>query len=121
MDVITIAKKMYDRIIALSKARDQMESLAQMKAHTISSYERVLAITIIKLRNTEPVELEGKTILDPPVTIMERIARGVCYKEKLEMEKADAMYKAEITCMNALQAELNGLQSINKYLGEVVE
>lgn len=119
MDVITVAKRMNHRINALEKARENLQSLASLKAESIALYERVLAVTIIRIKNGMEVELDGRHITNPPVTIMERIARGICWEEKLAMEKAEAMYKAEIVSMSALAAELNGYQSINKYIGEV--
>jgi hypothetical protein len=119
MDVIEIAKRMNHRINALETARGHLQSLAALKAESIALYEKVLAVTIIKIKNGMEVELEGRHIVNPPVTIMEKIARGICWEEKLAMEKAEALYKAETVCMSALAAELNGYQSINKYLGEV--
>jgi hypothetical protein len=119
MDVIEVAKRMNHRINALEKARDNLQTLASLKAESIALYEKVLAVTLIRIKNGMEVELDGRSIVHPPVTIMEKIAKGVCWEEKLAMEKAEAMYKAEIVSMAALTAELNGYQSINKYLGEV--
>jgi len=119
MDVIEVAKRMNHRINALEKARDNLQSLASLKAESIALYEKVLAVTIIKIKNGMEVELNERHIVNPPVTIMEKIAKGICWEEKLAMEKAEAMYKAEVVSVTALVAELNGYQSINKYLSEV--
>jgi hypothetical protein len=116
MDVITIAKRMNHRINALRLAREGLKSLAEAKALAISQYERELAVTILRIRNGMEVELDGYHITNPPVTIIEKIAKGKCWEKKLEMEKAEAFYKAEIVNMAALGAELNGYQSINKYI-----
>jgi hypothetical protein len=121
MDVITIAKRMNNRINALEAARGRLESLASLKAESCALYEKELAITIIRIKNGMEVELDGKHIINPPVTIMEKIARGICWEYKLAMDKADTAYKAEIVCMSALAAELNGYQSINRYIKDEVE
>jgi len=47
---------------------------------------------------------------------MEKIAKGICYQEKLNMELAEAQYKNAIVGMSAIQAELNGFQSIYRHL-----
>jgi len=119
MDVIETAKRMNHRINALETARAHLHFLATLKAESIALYEKVLAVTIIKIKNGMEVELQGRHIVNPPVTIMEKIAKGICWEEKLTMEKAEALYKAEVVSIQALTAELNGYQSINKYLGEV--
>lgn len=119
MEVIEVAKRMNHRINALASARDNLKSLAEAKAQTIADYEKVLAVTIIRMKNGMEVELDEKHIKNPPVSIIEKIAKGVCWEQKLAMEKAEALYKAEIVSIEALSAELNGYQSINKYLSEV--
>ena len=118
MDVIETAKRMNHRINALESARNRLGELADLKAESIALYDKVMAVTIIKIKNGMEVELDGRHIINPPVTIMEKIARGICWEEKLAMEKAEAWYKVEVTSIAALTAELNGYQSINRYLGE---
>ena len=64
------------------------------------------------------MDIEGEVIKDPPATALEKIAKGICYKEKLEMDKADAEYKSLITYIDIVESQLNGWQSINRYLSE---
>lgn len=115
-DVITIARRMNDRIKLLADARASVKALASGKAQAICEYEKKLAITTIRIRNGMEVELDGYHISNPPVSIIEKIAKGICWQEKLKMDTAEGLYKAEIVCMSSLAAELNGLQSINKYI-----
>ena len=71
---------------------------------------------LIQLKNGKEFEFEGEKIKSPPASIMEKIAKGICFQEKLNMELAEAQYKNAIVGMSAIQAELNGYQSIYKHL-----
>jgi len=71
---------------------------------------------LIQLRNGIEFELDGELVKDPPATLCESISRGICYKEKIAEETAITEYKNAITGMMALEAELNGLQSIYRHL-----
>ncbi len=47
---------------------------------------------------------------------MKEIAKGIVYKESFAKESGDAEYKATVSIVDAIKAELNGLQSINRHL-----
>ena len=47
---------------------------------------------------------------------LSEIIKGLCYKELYEMEESEALYKALISNIESVRAELNAYQSINKYL-----
>jgi len=96
----------------------QLKPRAKRKAQTIARYEKELAKIIIRLRNGDEIELDNEWIKDPPVTVIEKIARGICFQEKLDMELADAEYKNAVAGLDAIKAELNGFQSINRYQSE---
>lgn len=121
MEVIQIAKQMEDKIKLLEVGRKALGERAKNRAEAIANYEKVLAITIIKLRNGVELELDSNKIKDPPTTIIEKISRGICWKESLEKDKTEAEYRNAIAGMKAIEAELNGFQSINRYLDNTVE
>lgn len=116
MELIEISKKIEEKIEALKIGRQELGKRAENKANCIANYERCLSIIILQIRNGREVELEGEKILNPQAVLIEKIARGICWKEKLESEKAEAEYKNAIVGMQSLQAELNGYQSIYRYL-----
>lgn len=118
MELIKIADLIHNKINLLSKGRGIVRSRAIKKAQTSSQYDKELALTIIRLKNGERLELEGKTIENPPATLSEKIAKGIVWENKLEAEKAEALYKAAITNMNSLTTEVNALQSLLRYLEE---
>jgi len=118
MDVIEISKKIEEKILLLEKGREILKERAELKAYAISHYEKTLAITIIKLRNNVPMELEGQKIDKLPTTIIEKTAKGICWREKLDLEKKEAEYRSAVIGMDSIKAELNGYQSVNRYLDE---
>lgn len=122
LDVKKVADLIEEKIKLLVKGRFQLEERAKYKAEALSNYDRKLAIVIIKLRNGEPISIDQKEdtiVKNPPATLIEKIARGVCWEEKLAMELADAEYKLTIEKLKAVESELNGYQSINRYLEKV--
>lgn len=118
LDVITISDAIQDKIKLLEKMRKELRVRAENKANTSAEYEKAIAITLIGLKNSKQYLIDGEAIQNPPASIMDKLARGICYKEKLEMEKADGLYKSLISNMHCVQAELNGWQSINRHLSE---
>jgi len=120
MEIQTNAKLMQERITLLQKARGAIKLLAVSKARAIGAYDRALAVTIVKLKNGVEMEMDGVKVLNPQTTIVEKIARGICFIEKINMEEADALYKAEISNMEAIKSELNGLQSLNRYIKDQI-
>lgn len=118
MDIITINRQITDNIILLRKIRDQLKFRADDKAKALGEYEKKLAVTILKLRNSESVEFEGETITNPPVSIIEKLAKGICYKESIARDIAESNYKNAIIGLQSVQAIINALQSMLRYVDE---
>lgn len=116
MHVIDVAKRIEQKITLLEKARGTLEGLANDKALTAALYDKDLAIEIMKLKSGKIASLEGESIKDPPATIIEKIARGICWESKLRADQAEALYKVAITKLETVQSELNGYQSIYRFL-----
>ena len=115
MELTDVSKKIEIYIDLLSKGRSELQERSKRRAETIAEYEKDLAITIIKLKNGVMMTLETEQILLPPASTAEKIARGICWKEKLAMEQSDAEYRNAIAGMRALEAQLNGYQSIYRH------
>jgi len=117
-DVINISNEIEKKIKLLERMRVEIRERAESRAITMAEYDKQLAITIIRLKNNNIEEWEGEEMIKLPATIIEKTAKGICWKAKLEMEKADALYKSLISNINSVQAELNGFQSINRHLSD---
>lgn len=105
-ELIKIADEIRGKVRLLEQGRAELQNKAQNRAQAIAEYDKCLAVSIIKHRDS------GKY----PATLIEKIAKGDCYKERAAAELAEAEYKLTVTKMNAIQAELNGFQSIYRHL-----
>ena len=119
MEVLEVAQRIEQKIKLLEKGRGRLQELAANRAVKMAQYDCQLAVTIIKLRNGEPMKLQDETIKDPPATTTEKIAKGICWQERLDMEQADTEYKLAVKKLDCVQAELNGYQSINRFLSNI--
>jgi len=114
-DVITTKQNIEICINELKKLEKSIRGLSNKRADAIGKYEKILGVRIMELKNGKEFVLNGEPIKNPPTTIVEKVARGLCWKEKIEMEKADTMYKNLTKVMQSIEARLNGWQSVNKY------
>lgn len=117
MEIVNIANEIQSKIAGLAKCRNELKAKGDSKAAAIADYDRALAIRIIQLKNGKEFEMgDGEKITNPPVTLIEKIAKGLCYQERLNLEVAENDYKSLNTFIDCLQTEINALQSINKHL-----
>jgi hypothetical protein len=115
-DIVQIADAIHQKILQIQAALEHIEELAHNKAKALADYERQYAITCIRLKNGVAFTLGTDTIQNPPATLIDKIAKGICHKERLESEKTESLYKLMIVRIDALQAQMNGYQSINRHL-----
>jgi hypothetical protein len=119
IDVINLSDLIVGKIEELETERNKLCELGITKARDASNYDKKIAVVTLKLRNGIAGEFEGLKTIGVPVSIIDRIAKGMCYDEKLAVELSDAMYKSTLSNMNAIQAELNGYQSISRHLSSI--
>ena len=105
LDIKSIADEIEKKIAQIDVGRKILIDRIDEKARAISEYDKRLAIRILELQS------EGT-----PATLCEKLAKGDCWQQRLEMEKAEGMYKAATSGMESLMAQLNGLQSIFRHL-----
>lgn len=116
MELIKISEQMNSLISDLGKLRMSLKTLGAQKAKAISNYERTIAKTIIQLKNGVKFHLDGNEIVNPPTTTTEKLAKGICWQEKLECEEAETLYKSLIVNIEVIKTQLNAYQSILRYL-----
>lgn len=116
MQTIKISDQIDIKERLLEEGRAKIMPSAAFKAESIGNLKKKLAIITIRLRNGKPMTLEGETIENCPTTIIKTIAEGFCWEEITQMELASAEYKGNLAKMESVRAELNGLQSKNKWL-----
>jgi len=108
MELIQVKDCIEKLIKEIGKCRREIEDKGNARAKAISNYDKQLKIAIVTLRD------EGKF----PVTLIEKIAKGVCSDHREKLELAEVAYKACISNLEALKAQLNGYQSIFRHMDE---
>ena len=119
MEVLEVAQMINKKISLLEKMRVEIRHRAVNKAEASANYDKVIALTILKLKNGAIEEFGGEPGKGLPATVLEKIARGICWAEKLKADEAEALYKSLISNIDSVMAELCGLQSLNRYLDKV--
>ena len=103
-------KSIIEKIVAeIGNSRREIETKGNIRAKAISNYDKQLKIAIVTLKE------QGKF----PATLIEKIAKGVCSDHREQLELAEVGYKACISNLQALMAQLNGYQSIYRHLDSV--
>lgn len=116
--MLRISDEIKAKIDELESMKKNLELLATEKARSSAEYEKTLAVTIMALRNGKKFLLSDETIVDPPVSIIEKIAKGICWEESIKSDMAESAYKNSLQIINMTEAQLNGFQSINRHLSE---
>lgn len=106
MDFHEVKECIENLIKEVGKCRREIEAKGLEKARTLALYDVKLGNAIQVLRE------EGKF----PATLIEKIAKKLCADDREKMEAADIYYKACISNLEALKAQLNAFQSIYKHL-----
>ena len=109
-----VAKLIEEKIRLLEQGRKRLEKDGFNKSETTALYDKALAVTLIRLKNGEALELDGVIIQSPPASTAEKIAKGLCYQEKINVELAEVTYKNTIVKIETIQQELNAYQSLYK-------
>ncbi len=113
-DIFETQRAIESKIKTLEACRQQLQARAESKSKAIAEYDKSLAVTMLKIKNGILMEIEGLKIENPQATLIEKLAKGVIWKERLEAEKTESLYKALVSTISCVQAELNGLQSISR-------
>lgn len=103
-----IAKSIFDIGKRLEDGSEKLFRLNLKMAETERDYRKALATEIIKLK-TEGMQ----------ATLIPDVARGITADLKFDRDLAEGKYKSARDSLNALQAEMNGLQSIFKRFEEI--
>jgi len=117
-DLIQVSDKIEQAIKNLSRGRLLLQERAEAKSNAIANYDKEMAKVLIQLKNGVEFELDGSKVSNPLAAVIKEIAKGICWKVKLELDKAEALYKNSIVGLSVIQAELNGWQSIYRHLVE---
>jgi hypothetical protein len=121
MDLVEISGRILKKEELLIEWRKSIDKYGEDMANANKNYDYQVAITVMGLRNGSTYELEHKDgslepITNPPVSVIDKIAKGLCWKEKLDADKAETLYKNAVIKIKAIQAELNALQTVHRHI-----
>ena len=119
MDLISTAEEIIRKTREIEGLSRSLDGLAIERASKAAEYEKDLASTILKLKNGIEFELDGEIVRNPPVTTMDKLARGICWRQRLESDVADLSYRNAMKRLDMLSGVLNAYQSLHRYHGEV--
>lgn len=108
MDLVDITKEIYESGKRLEKGSKQLFSLAKEMAESEREYRRALQIEIMKLRDKKV-----------QATLIPDIARGLTSELKFKRDLSEARYKSARDSLEAIQSQMNGLQSILRIEKEI--
>ena len=120
--MIETAQRIQDKIEQLIKLRGGINEKAQVKAMSLCEYRKQEAIAMLKVAKSQIKKFEGESV-PAKLTSPEKkvLVEGLCRDTEAQMLIAESNYKSHIVNMQALEAELNGWQSINRYLQHEVQ
>ncbi|MFA5298713.1 MAG: hypothetical protein WC389_10960 [Lutibacter sp.] len=102
---VEIADMIMKAINALSIEGHRSEELIKAKAESARDYDKYISIATAELK------AKGE-----PITIIDKIAKGNCSEVLYKKILAEEMLKAHYSKIERLEAQMNGLQSMNRYL-----
>ena len=121
LEINTVANAINLRDKKLMELCGKIKDIGEEKANALADYDISVAVAMAKLARGKigQIEYKGETIELPeniPATVAKDYAKGICREEKFKLENATNKYKGLLTKIEALEASLNGKQSIFRHL-----
>ena len=113
-DMQSISQTITKIIDELGSRRKQIEQLGKDKATTEAKYKKHRAITMAELGHGAEFDIEKTTITSKTATGLKEKAEGICWEYIQDMMIAESAYKACLTNIECLKAQLNAFQSLYK-------
>lgn len=118
-DIIGISNEIKKKIEEIKRKRQELSKLIEAKRQAMHKYFRNKSAAVINLKNKETVLIDGKELRkNYPDSMIFGLAELVIFNDKVELEICTLQYNAAVASLRSLQAELNGYQTILRYLDE---
>lgn len=108
MELTSVVKELYIAQQRLGNATKMVLQQADQKAQAEMMYRKELAKEMMKLRDTKL-----------PVSLIGDVARGNLAELKMERDTAEAVYKATLSSMRAMEVQVSALQTIARYQADI--
>ena len=116
LEINELVLLMQNLIGDLVKMGVSYQAVVGNRAGTSAEYDRSIAKTMIELKNGKAFEIGDTIVVNPIASNIERLAKGICWKQKLDRDTAEGLYKTYFAKLDALKVAINGCQSIKKNL-----
>lgn len=116
MEAFEVAQQLQDICVEQEKLNAMVSGTYKKKSEAFANYDRAIAKTIASLRNGVEFEIDGEKIVNPPVSNIEKLAKGICWKEHIEAGVSEANVKGLESSLKTARDKLTATMSINKYL-----
>lgn len=114
----SIEEHIEEKIAESEKIRALIRQRIEDSAMATSAYDRAIAVTMIRLGAGEVLQIEDgdKTYATGKVIAsnMDKLARGICWSERLAMETAEGLLKSALKNLESVGNEMTAWQSIAK-------
>ena len=118
-EAITIGKKIKALADSLGPAHKELEKAAFTYALKKAEYDKAMGLTIMRLKGGETMVLDGVSIQNPAIGIMDKTVKAITSTEELAFLYAEASYKVAVSKIDSIRAKLMGYQSIYKHLSHL--
>jgi DNA integrity scanning protein DisA with diadenylate cyclase activity len=115
-DIISISERIDKKIAELGEYAKRIRPLIDDISNAEEEFEKKYAKTLMLLKNGIEFELDGVKIINPPAASVKEIARGICFKEKVNVDKTELLFRGLMKTIDILTTQMDGLRSQNKYL-----
>ena len=106
-----------DRAMArLIHWQKKLDEAGNIMVSAESEYDKEFAKVLIGLKTGKRYMLDDEIIENPPATIMDKIAKGICWQIALERDKAKTNYLLTKANIETSRALLNAEQTKNRYI-----
>jgi hypothetical protein len=119
MELQKVSEEILNKIHLLEAGRKELKSRGLHKAANSAEYEKIVGITMLKLRNNAINEFEGMPCQNLPAGMIEKVARSICWEHKLNMDTAEVEYKNAVVGIHCIESETNAYQSINRVQADI--
>ena len=111
-DVIETQRKIQHMIDLINEERPKLSDMAHTKAVTAAEYDKSIAVCIMSMNAGKPMTLNGESISGPAKSIMDKLAKGICWKERMDADIADAAYRSHVIKLECCKTSISILKSL---------
>jgi len=114
-DYISIKQEIERQLNILAKTIQKLPEYENKKALALGEYEKRIAQTMLSVRQGVPMEIDGQVVKWDSVSGIEKICKGICYQESINLDLAESAFKRQLLTIGSIRDKISALQSILRY------